>query len=151
MTDQSFNDRLLHMQSRMLNFAMILTSDRDEAYSLLQETTLQALDRADDYEEGTSFPRWAINVMRSIYVSRYRHAAPPPIPVRVAFGIVEDIAEVPEGSFAADALSARVGSLSEPMRRIVSMWIVGYTAAEISSSLRLDSRTVMRHLRAFRP
>lgn len=151
MTDQSFNDRLLQMQPRMLNFAMILTSDRDKAYSLLQDTTLIALERSDDFDERSDFGNWATNVMRSVYVERYRRDTPRATHVRVSFGVLEEAAEVPEGSFAADMLADRVTSLAEPRRRIVSMWIVGYTAREISVALSLSRSTVMRHLREFRP
>lgn len=39
-----FQSHLMNLQSNMLNFAYMLTSNRDDAYDLLQDTTLKALD-----------------------------------------------------------------------------------------------------------
>ena len=43
----NFENKLLSLQSNLLNFAYLLTSNRDDAYDLLQDTTLKALDNED--------------------------------------------------------------------------------------------------------
>ncbi len=42
-----FQDRLLEIQDNLYNFAYMLTSDKEEAKDLLQDTTLKALDNRD--------------------------------------------------------------------------------------------------------
>ena len=44
MGSAKFQSNLLNLQDKLLNFAYMLTSNRDEAYDLLQETTLKALE-----------------------------------------------------------------------------------------------------------
>ena len=50
MANQTFQAKLLSVQRNLLNFAYTLTSNRDDAYDLLQDTTLKALDNEDTPE-----------------------------------------------------------------------------------------------------
>ena len=54
MINKNFQKKLLELQGNMLNFAFILTSNRDDAYDLLQDTTLKALDNEEKYAENTN-------------------------------------------------------------------------------------------------
>ena len=49
MNSIKFQDRLLGLQDNLLNFAYMLTANREEAKDLLQDTTLKALDNEDKY------------------------------------------------------------------------------------------------------
>ena len=49
MSASNFQTKLLGLQSNLLNFAYLLTSNRDDAYDLLQDTTLKALDNEDGF------------------------------------------------------------------------------------------------------
>lgn len=51
MNSLKFQDRLLGLQDNLLNFAYMLTANREEAKDLLQDTTLKALDNEDKYLE----------------------------------------------------------------------------------------------------
>ncbi len=55
MSSANFQTKLLALQSNLLNFAYLLTSNRDDAYDLLQDTTLKALDNEDKYVENVNF------------------------------------------------------------------------------------------------
>lgn len=50
-----FRKQLLGLQTNLLNFAFTLTLNRDDAYDLLQDTTLKALDNEDRYTDNTNF------------------------------------------------------------------------------------------------
>ena len=63
---KNFETKLIALQSNMLNFAYQLTSNRDDAYDLLQDTTLKALDNEDKYVENTNFKGWVFTIMRNI-------------------------------------------------------------------------------------
>lgn len=69
---QNFQTKLLDLQSNLLNFAYLLTSNRDDAYDLLQDTTLKALDNEDKYVENVNFKGWVFTIMRNIFINNYR-------------------------------------------------------------------------------
>ena len=64
--------QLLDLQDNMLNFAYTLTSDREEARDLLQDTTLKVLDNQEKFAEGTNFKGWVFTIMRNIFINNYR-------------------------------------------------------------------------------
>lgn len=72
MSSKNFKTKLLDLQSNMLNFAYLLTSNRDDAYDLLQDTTLKALDNEDKYVDNTNFKGWVFTIMRNIFINNYR-------------------------------------------------------------------------------
>ena len=43
-TQETFKQKLVNLQGNLLNFAFQLTSNREQAEDLLQDTTLKALD-----------------------------------------------------------------------------------------------------------
>ncbi len=74
MSSKVFENKLIALQSNLLNFAYMLTSNRDDAYDLLQDTTLKVLDNEDKYTENTNFKGWVFTVMRNIFINNYRRA-----------------------------------------------------------------------------
>ena len=62
----TFQKDLLGVQDDLLRFAYKLTSDREEANDLLQETSLKALDNEDKYMPDTNFKGWMYTIMRNI-------------------------------------------------------------------------------------
>ena len=67
MNSRVFQERLLALQTNMLNFAFMLTSNRDDACDLMQDTTLKVLDNEDKYAENTNFKGWVFTIMRNIF------------------------------------------------------------------------------------
>ena len=55
MKSLSFRKDLIGVQEELLRFAYKLTTDREEANDLLQETSLKALDNEDKYTPDTNF------------------------------------------------------------------------------------------------
>ena len=72
MATTKFQAKILAVQDNLLNFAFMLTSNRDDAYDLLQDTTLKVLDSEDKYIENTNFKGWAFTIMRNIFINNYR-------------------------------------------------------------------------------
>ena len=72
MASVKFQENLINLQSNLLNFAYMLTSNRDDAYDLLQDTTIKALDNEEKYAEGTNFKGWVFTIMRNIFINNYR-------------------------------------------------------------------------------
>ena len=68
MNSNSFQQRLLGLQDNLLNFAYMLTSNREEAKDLLQDTTLKALDNEEKYIDNINFKGWVFTIMRNIFI-----------------------------------------------------------------------------------
>ncbi len=138
MANANFQSRLMALQANMLNFAYMLTSNRDDAYDLLQDTTLKALDNADKYVDNTNFKGWVFTIMRNIFINNYRRV------VRSATVVdqTEDLYHLnisqdsgidsPEGSYAAQEISDAIAEFPEKYRVPFSMHVAGYKYNEIA-------------------
>ncbi len=62
------------MEGRLERFAMSLTSNRESAKDLLQETYLKALSSKDKFIEFTNFEAWAYTIMKNTFINNYRKA-----------------------------------------------------------------------------
>ena len=148
MATATFQTRLMDLQANLLNFAYMLTSNRDDAYDLLQDTTLTALDNSDKYVENTNFKGWVFTIMRNIFINNYRRVA------RSATVIdqTEDLYHLnlsqdsgidsPEGSFAAQEITAAINECPEKYRVPFSMHVAGYKYNEIADEMGLPLGTV---------
>ena len=148
MASSKFQTNLMDLQANMLNFAYMLTSNRDDAYDLLQDTTLKALDNEDKYAENTNFKGWVFTIMRNIFINNYRKM------VRSATIIdqTEDLyhlnlpqesgLDTPEGSYAAGEITDAINSFSDEYRIPFSMHVAGYKYNEIAEHMNLPLGTV---------
>lgn len=68
----TFKNSVLGIQSNLMSFAMKLTLNKDEAYDLVQDTTLKALDNEEKFAEDTNFKGWMLTIMRNIFINNYR-------------------------------------------------------------------------------
>ena len=148
MSSKNFQTKLLSLQGNLLNFAYLLTSNRDDAYDLLQDTTLKALDNEDKYVENVNFKGWVFTIMRNIFINNYRKV------VRSATIIdqTEDLyhlnlpqesgLDTPEGSYAAGEITDAINSFSDDYRIPFSMHVAGYKYNEIAEHMNLPLGTV---------
>ena len=70
--NKSFEERLVGLQGNLLNFAYQLTTNREQAEDLLQDTTLKALANEDKYVDNVNFKGWIFTIMRNIFINNYR-------------------------------------------------------------------------------
>ncbi|MCM1448877.1 MAG: RNA polymerase sigma factor [Clostridiales bacterium] len=148
MSSQNFQNKLLALQSNLLNFAYMLTSNRDDAYDLLQDTTLKVLDNEDKYVDNVNFKGWVFTIMRNIFINNYRKV------VRSATIIdqTEDLyhlnisqdsgLDTPEGSVTVKEISAAINSFSDEYRIPFSMHVAGYKYNEIAEKMGLPLGTI---------
>lgn len=148
MTSQTFQSKLLSIQRNLLSFAITLTSNRDDAYDLLQDTTLKVLDSEDKYEETSNFKGWVFTIMRNLFINNYRK--------QVRSGMVSDNSEdqymlsmaedsqsqTPEGSLAMQEIEMALNSFSDDFRVPFTMHLKGYKYTEIAEHLGLPLGTV---------
>ena len=148
MSSKNFQTKLLDLQSNLLNFAYLLTSNRDDAYDLLQDTTLKALDNEDKYVDNVNFKGWVFTIMRNIFINNYRKV------VRSATVIdqTEDLYhlnlpqesgfDTPDGSIAAKEITSAINSFSDDYRIPFSMHVAGFMYNEIAEKMNLPLGTV---------
>lgn len=147
-SNESFKSRLLGLQGNLLSFAYQLTSNREAAEDLLQDTTLKALDNEDKYVDNVNFKGWIFTIMRNIFINNYRQS------VRQATVVdrTEDLYHLnisqesglstPEGSVAVQEISSALNSFSDEYRVPFNMYVAGYKYYEIAEKLGLPLGTV---------
>ena len=146
--NNTFRTNLLNLQSNLLSFAYQLTSDREAAADLLQDTTLKALDNEEKFTSDANFKGWVFTIMRNIFINNYRRV------VRSATVIdqTEDCyhlnlsqdsgLESPEGSYAASEISDAIAAFPEKYRVPFSMHVAGYKYNEIADEMNLPLGTI---------
>ena len=65
----AFINKLLEMQNGLYNFAMSLTSNRDDAKDLVQDTTLKAIDSEEKYVDNVTFTRFFATTGRTALIA----------------------------------------------------------------------------------
>ncbi len=145
---KSFQERLIGLQGNLLNFAYQLTTNREQAEDLLQDTTLKALDNEDKYVDNVNFKGWIFTIMRNIFINNYRQN------VRKATVIdqTEDLYHLnvsqdsgintPEGSFAVKEITVALNSFSDEYRIPFNLFVAGYKYNEIAEKMNLPLGTV---------
>ncbi len=148
MSNSNFQTRLLGLQSNLLNFAYLLTSNRDDAYDLLQDTTLKALDNKDKYVENTNFKGWVFTIMRNIFINNYRKTTRAATIIDQTDDLYhlnlpqESGFETPQGSIAVKEITAAINSFPDEYRVPFSMHVAGYKYNEIAEKMNLPLGTV---------
>lgn len=148
MTRSSFQIKLLAIQRNLLSFAYSLTSDRDDAYDLLQDTTLKALDNEDKYKENTNFKGWVFTIMRNLFINNYRAAVRSGVTIDRSEDLYqlnlsqESGLDTPEGIVTTQEISAAMRSIGEDYRVPFVMFIQGYKYQEIAEHFKLPLGTV---------
>lgn len=145
---KSFQDRIIGLQGNLLSFAYQLTTNREQAEDLLQDTTLKALDNESKYVDNVNFKGWIFTIMRNIFINNYRQS------VRKAT-VIDQTEELyhlnlsqdsglatPEGSYAIKEISVALNSFSDDYRIPFNMFVAGYKYNEIAEKLNLPIGTV---------
>ena len=148
MGNAKFQSNLMNLQANLLNFAYMLTSNRDDAYDLLQDTTLKALDNEDKYAKNTNFKGWVFTIMRNIFINNYRRAGRAATVVDTTENLYhlnlcqESGIETPEGAYGVNEISAAIDDIADEYRIPFVMHIQGYKYNEIAEHMNLPLGTV---------
>ena len=143
-----FVNRLMGLQSNLLNFAYTLTSNRDNAQDLLQDTTLKALDNQDKFIDNTNFKGWVFTIMRNIFINDYRRI----IRSQTIIDSSEELyllnlpqesgLDTPEGSYTMNEIIKCINDFSDEYRVPFSMHVSGFKYHEIAEKMDLPIGTV---------
>lgn len=146
--NNSFMNKLVGLQGNLLNFAYQLTSNREAAEDLVQDTTLKVLDNESKYVDNVNFKGWVLTIMRNIFINNYRRK------VRSATIIdtTEDLyhlnlsqesgLETPEGTYATKEISKAINEFTDEYKVPFTMYVAGYKYSEIAEHMNLPLGTV---------
>ena len=156
MINTGFQKSLTGLQSKMLSFAYTLTSNRDDAQDLTQDTTLKALTNEKKYATNINFKGWVFTIMRNIFINGYRRKArsggiseTADAPARIDLA-QDSSAESPEDVYGAKEITQAINTFPEEYRRPFAMHIAGYKYSEIAEKTGLPLGTVKSRIYATR-
>lgn len=144
----TFKQKLVSMQSNLLNFACRLTSDRETAQDLVQDTTLKVLSNESKYVDNVNFKGWVFTIMRNIFINNYRRQTRVATVVDSTEGLYhlnlsqESGLATPEGSYAAKEITNAISRFTEEYRAPFTMYLAGYKYGEIADRMHLPLGTV---------
>ena len=143
-----FQQKLLSLQENMMNFALMLTANRDDARDLLQDTTLKVLDNQDKFVDNVNFKGWVLTVMRNIFINNYHKI------VRVQT-VVDSSADLynldvvndsgfdsPDKAYQIKEITKAINGLNDDLKVPFSMFLSGYKYNEIAEKLNVPLGTV---------
>ena len=148
MGTDTIRTKLVAIQTNLLNFAYTLTSNRDDAYDLLQDTTLKVLDNEDKYVDNVNFKGWVFTIMRNIFINNYRRMARTATVVDRSEDLYQihlsgqTSCETPGGSVTVHEITAVINSFSDEFKVPFSLHLAGYKYAEIAKRTGLPLGTV---------
>lgn len=148
MASAKFQINLMALQANLLNFAYMLTSNRDDAYDLLQDTTLKALDNEEKYAENTNFKGWVFTIMRNIFINNYRRNVRSATIVDTTDNLYhlnlsqESRFESPEETYGAAEITDAINEFADEYRIPFSMHVAGYKYGEIAEKMQLPLGTI---------
>ncbi len=145
---KTFRNRLLGLQSNLYNFALQLTTNRDAASDLVQDTTLKVLDNESKYVDNVNFKGWVFTIMRNIFINNYRRQVRSATVIDTSEDLYhlnlsqESGLDTPEGSFAAGEISDAINSFTDDYKVPFSLYLAGYKYNEIAEKMNLPLGTV---------
>ena len=143
-----FQKKLLSMQENMMNFALMLTANRDDAQDLMQDTTLKVLDNQEKFVDNINFKGWVLTVMRNIFINNYHKIVRTQTVVDQGvdlynLDVVNDSGfDSPDGAYQIKEITQAINSLNDELKIPFSMFLSGYKYNEIAEKLSVPLGTV---------
>ena len=143
-----FKKNLLGMQENMMNFALMLTANREDAQDLMQDTTLKVLDNQEKFIDNVNFKGWVLTIMRNIFINNYHKIVRTQTVVDQGVDLYnlditnESGVDSPEGSYQIQEISKAIENLNKDLKIPFSMYVSGYKYNEIAEKLGLPLGTV---------
>jgi len=148
MTTYEFNTGLIGMRSNLQRFAMSLTSDRDTALDLVQDTYLKAITFKDKFVDYSNLKAWVFTIMKNTFINNYRRN----IRENTIIDSTQDLYYLnqpqdkgfisPESKYAEGEIKKAISSLDDDFRIPFQMHLDGYKYKEIADKMDLKIGTV---------
>ena len=143
-----FQKKLLSMQENMMNFALMLTANRDDAQDLMQDTTLKVLDNQEKFVDNINFKGWVLTVMRNIFINNYHKIVRTQTVVDQGvdlynLDVVNDSGfDSPDGAYQIQEITKAINGLNDELKVPFFFFFSGYKYNEIADKLNVPLGTV---------
>ncbi len=148
MTIMEFNGRLIGLEVPLTRFALKLTTNRDDAEDLLQDTFLKAITYRNNFEESTNLKAWTYTIMKNTFINNYRKNARQ----NTVFDNTKDLYFLsrncdtsnvePDSIFREKEINGIIEQLNNELKIPFRMYIQGFKYKEIADILGLKIGTV---------
>ncbi|HPT13811.1 MAG TPA: RNA polymerase sigma factor [Bacteroidales bacterium] len=148
MTQIEFSHKLVSLRNNLEYYANMLTSNREEAKDLLQDTFLKALSNRDKFASDTNLKAWTYTIMKNTFINNYRRN-------QKANTIVDSTEDLfylniarksdfpsPESRISEKEINKTISNLDEDQRMPFEMHNAGYKYKEIADHLNISIGTV---------
>lgn len=148
MRTNQFEEKVIGLQDNMMNFALSLTANRDDAEDLLQDTTLKVLNNQEKFVDNVNFKGWVLTVMRNIFINNYHKVVRKQTMIDkdadlYNLDLVNDSGfYTPEGSYQLQEINSAIENLNEELKVPFSLYLSGYKYQEIADKLNIPIGTV---------
>ena len=148
MNASQFHKKLLSVQENMMNFALSLTANQEDARDLMQDTTLKVLDNQEKYIDNTNFKGWVMTVMRNIFINNYHKVlrtqtvVDPNVDLYNLDRENESPFETPDGACQLQDITRAITQLNDEVRIPFTLSLNGYKYNEIAERLGIPLGTV---------
>lgn len=146
--ESTIRERIVSLQTHLMNFAFRLTGNEEQASDLLQDTSLKALASESQFSENVNFKGWIFTIMRNIFINDYRKHTRR----NTVIDTSEDYYKLnlpqesgianPEGSIALKEILTALRDMTDDYRIPFTLYTEGYKYAEIADRLHLPLGTV---------
>jgi len=144
----TFQKKLLSMQENMMNFALMLTANREDAFDLTQDTTLKVLSNQEKFVDNVNFKGWVLTVMRNIFINNYHKVVREQTLINrdadlYNLDVLNDSGfDSPERTCQIHDITEAINNLNADLKAPFSMFLSGYKYHEIAERLNLPLGTI---------
>jgi RNA polymerase sigma factor (sigma-70 family) len=138
--------KLINLHESLERFAYSLTTNKDNAKDLVQETYLKALTYIDSFKEDTNLKAWAFTIMKNTFINIYRKVNK----INNSIDSSEDQFMLnirfennsPDSQYSHNEINKKIDELDDNFRIPFQMHMSGYKYKEIARNLNLKIGTV---------
>ena len=148
MTAIEFNHELIGLTNKLEYYAISLTSDREKAKDLVQDTIYKAMIYKDKFEDNTNLKAWTYTIMKNTFINNYRRT----IKANTIIDTTEDLYYInnmnsksyikADSDYTYKELIKGVKKLDDEQRIPFEMHVTGYKYKEIAEQMNLSIGTV---------
>lgn len=148
MTALEFNHQLIDLEDKLERFAMSLTSNREEAKDLLQETYYKALANRDKFIGYSNLKAWTFTIMKNTFINNYRKKQKENThndQTENNFFINQSEEQTPispDSEYSIIEINKKIEDLPNEFKIPFKMFLAGYKYKEIAEKLELKIGTV---------
>lgn len=155
---EQFKKEMMPYADALFNYAMYLSSDREQSSDLLQDTYIKAYRFFDSFERGTNAKAWLYRIMKNTFINEYRRIHRQPDIVEFDEHItpyqmshtsegMNDLRDKMESRMFDDEMAGAIAALPEKFRSVIVLRdIEEMPYEEIAEALAIPIGTVRSRL-----